>query len=325
MPKQDANLFISRRSRKPVSLRFKQLGVRMYQKRYLYIMSAPAIFLLFIFHYLPMFGIVIAFQDYRAGNGFFGSEWCGLENFRYLFKTQDAWTITRNTVGYNVIFILLNTTVSILIAIVISMINSRRTAKILQSIYIMPYFLSYAIIGIIVMAFIGRNNGFITRMISGDAIRKYDFYYHTGPWPYILTFVNMWKKVGYSAVVYLAAISGISPELYEAAMLDGATKQQQVRYITLPQIKPIVVILLIMAIGNIFRGDFGLFYNVPQDAGALYPVTDVLDTYIYRVMKTTNHPGMVAAAGLYQSVVNLILVLGANAVVRKIEPDNAMF
>ena len=226
LPKQDANLFISRRSRKPVSLRFKQLGVRMYQKRYLYIMSAPAIFLLFIFHYLPMFGIVIAFQDYRAGNGFFGSEWCGLENFRYLFKTQDAWTITRNTVGYNVIFILLNTTVSILIAIVISMINSRRTAKILQSIYIMPYFLSYAIIGIIVMAFIGRNNGFITRMISGDAIRKYDFYYHTGPWPYILTFVNMWKKVGYSAVVYLAAISGISPELYEAAMEDGICAEQ---------------------------------------------------------------------------------------------------
>lgn len=291
----------------------------------LYIMSLPAITFLLIFCYVPMGGLVMAFQDLDMTKGIFTSPWVGLKNFEFLFATSDAWRITRNTVGYNVVFILLGTFLSILLAVLLHEISSKKLAKTLQTIFIMPNFLSMAVVAIIVFAFLSARHGYLNKIVVLFGYEAKNWYLERGVWPYILVIVQMWKTVGYSAVVYLAAISGISDEYYEAAMLDGATKVQQVWHITLPHLKPMITILLILSIGGIFRGDFGLFYTVTQNNGRLYPVTDVLDTYIYRAMTTLNNPGMATAAGLYQSVVCFICVLFANKAVAKIEPDNAMF
>lgn len=267
----------------------------------------------------------MAFQDLDMTKGIFTSPWVGFKNFEFLFTTSDAWRITRNTVGYNVAFIILGTLLSILLAILLYEITSKKLAKALQTIFIMPNFLSMAVVAIIAFAFLSASDGYLNKMLAMIGREPKNWYLERGPWPYILIIVQLWKSVGYSAVVYLAAISGISDEYYEAAMLDGATKAQQAWYITLPYLKPIITILLILSIGGIFRGDFGLFYTVTQNTGRLYPVTDVLDTYIYRAMTTLNNPGMATAAGLYQSVVCFICILLANKVVKKIEPDNAMF
>lgn len=288
-------------------------------------MSLPAVLFLVIFCYAPMGGLVMAFQDLDMTKGIFTSPWVGFKNFEFLFTTSDAWRITRNTVGYNVAFIILGTLLSILLAILLYEITSKKLAKALQTIFIMPNFLSMAVVAIIAFAFLSASDGYLNKMLAMIGREPKNWYLERGPWPYILIIVQLWKSVGYSAVVYLAAISGISDEYYEAAMLDGATKAQQAWYITLPYLKPIITILLILSIGGIFRGDFGLFYTVTQNTGRLYPVTDVLDTYIYRAMTTLNNPGMATAAGLYQSVVCFICILLANKVVKKIEPDNAMF
>lgn len=291
----------------------------------LYIMSLPAFLALLIFSYLPMFGLVMAFQDLDFRKGIFSSPWAGFKNFEYLFTTSDAWRITRNTLGYNIVFIILGTTLAILLAILLNEITNRRLSKTLQTVFIMPNFLSYAVVAIIVFAFLSESSGYVNgiREFIGEDAKNW--YLVREPWPIILTVVHLWKAVGYSAVIYLASLSTISLEYYEAAMLDGATKLQQIMYITLPHLKQMITILLIMNIGSIFRGDFGLFFTVTQDSGRLYPVTDVLDTYIYRAMTSLNNPGMATAAGLYQSVVSFVCVLTANKIVSKIEPDNSLF
>lgn len=291
----------------------------------LYIMSLPAVLSLLIFKYAPMGGLVMAFQDLDLRKGLFSSPWVGFKNFEFLFFTTDAWRITRNTVGYNVIFILLGTTLSILLAVLLNEVLSKRLAKTLQTIFIMPNFLSFPVVSIIVFAFLSGESGYLNKVLETFGYEGQNWYLVREPWPLILVIVNVWKHVGYSAVVYLAAIAGIPTEYFEAATLDGATRRQQIWHIILPHLKPMISILLIMSIGGIFRGDFGLFFTVTQDSGRLYPVTDVLDTYIYRAMTTLNNPGMATAAGLYQSVVSFICVILANKIVSKIEPDNAMF
>jgi putative aldouronate transport system permease protein len=291
----------------------------------LYIMSLPALIFLLIFCYAPMGGLVMAFQKLDISKGIFKSPWVGFKNFEFLFTTSDAWVITRNTIAYNVVFIVLGLFLAILLAILLNELVSKGLTKVLQTVFIMPHFFSMAVVAIIVFAFLSVNEGYLNNIVKMLGYEPKNWYMVREPWPFILVTVNVWKTVGYSSVVYLAALSGISHEYYEAAMLDGATKLQQIRYITLPYLKPMVSILLIMSIGNIFRGDFGLFYTVPQNSGMLYPVTDVLDTYIYRGLTTLHKPGMATAAGLYQSVVCFISVLIANKIVAKIEPDNAMF
>ncbi len=303
----------------------KRLVKEWLQNRYLYLMALPALAALFVFSYMPMFGLIMAFKDFTPRKGILGSPFVGFKNFKFLFATSDLWRITRNTVGYNLIFIVLNLVMAVLLAVLLSQINSRRSAKLFQTIYIMPHFLSMAIVSIILIAFVDVRSGYLNMIRQNLGLTFKDFYADTKPWPYMLVFINMWKGVGYSAVVYLAAITGISQEYYEAAMLDGASKYQQFRFITLPHLRAMMSILLIMAVGGIFRGDFGLFYLVPKDSGRLYAVTDIIDTYIYRAMLTLNNPGMATAAGLYQSVVCFILVLVANKIVATLEPDHAMF
>ena len=292
----------------------------------LYIMALPTVVFLLMFCYAPMFGLIMAFQDFNATKGIFGSKFVGLANFKYLFTTTDAWIITRNTVCYNLVFIVVNTFVAVVMALMLSELTSRPLAKTLQTIYMLPYFLSWTVVAIVVSAFLDREYGVVNKIIQATGGKgKTDWYKQKEIWPPLLVFIHAWKGVGYNTVLYLAVISGISQDYYEAAVLDGATKFQQARYITLPHLRFVISISLIMAMGGIFRGDFGLFYSVTKDSGRLYPVTDVIDTYIYRGLRTLGNVGMSTAAGFYQSLVGFLVLLGANWVVNKIDPDSAMF
>ncbi len=299
-----------------------------FQKHWrLHVLALPAMLCLIFFNYAPMFGVVLAFQNYTIKGGFFGSEWVGLKNFEFLFATTDAWRITRNTILYNVAFILLNTGLAVIFAMLFNELYVRKVAKTLQTLVIMPYFLSWAVIGIIVYAFMAANNGMVNQILGeiNDKVVRTNWYMKKEIWPFLLTFVYLWKNVAYSGIVYVASISGISQDYYEAAVLDGASKIQQARYITLPHLKQVIVIMLILNVGGIMRGDFGLFYNVTQNNGRLYEYTDVVDTYVYRALINLNNTGMSAAAGLYQNVIGFILIILANLAVKKVDEDAGLF
>ena len=293
----------------------------------LYIMAAPTVVWLIVFCYAPILGLVMAFQDLNITKGILGSNYVGLKNFQFLFSTTDAWVITRNTVCYNFVFIIVNMIFSVVMAPLLSELRSRLMAKSLQTVYMLPYFLSWAVVAIVVSAFLDRDYGLINRLMInlGKQTSKVDYYTDRGLWPPLLVGINAWKGVGYQTVLYLAVISGISTDYYEAAVLDGANKLQQARYITIPHLRLVISISIIMAMGNVFRGDFGLFYVVTKNTGRLYPVIDVIDTYIYRALTRLSNVGMATASGMYQSVVGFILVLIVNAIVNRIDPDSAMF
>ena len=292
----------------------------------LYIMALPTIIFLLMFCYAPMFGLVMAFQDFKVDLGFFGSKFVGFQNFKFLFSSTDAWVITRNTVCYNLVFIVVNTSLAILMALMLSELHSRGLAKTLQTVYMLPYFLAWTVVAIVLSGFLDRGYGLVNKLIQAVGGKgKTDWYKERELWPWLFVALNAWKGVGYSTVLYLAVISGISNDYYEAAVLDGATKVQQARYITLPHLRTVMCITLIMSLGGIFRGDFGLFYSVTKDNGRLYPVSDVIDTYIYRSLTTMSNAGMTAAAGFYQSVVGFLTLMLANWVVTKIDADSAMF
>lgn len=292
----------------------------------LYIMALPGVALLILFSYLPMGGLVLAFKKYNVQKGIFGSPFNGLDNFKFLFATSDAFIITRNTVLYNIVFIFLNMVIAVILSLMLSSLRSGRLAKAFQTIYMMPYFLSWAVVAIIAAAFLERSNGYVNHILQMFGQEGLvDWYQKISIWPPLLVFINAWKGVGYQAVMYLAVISGISSDYYEAAMLDGASRLQQAVYITIPHLRFIIAVSLIMAMGGIFRGDFGLFYTVTKDSGTLYPVTNVIDTYIYRGLKNQVNLGMTTAAGLFQSVVGFVFVLLANRIVSKVDPDSAMF
>lgn len=292
----------------------------------LYIMALPGVALLILFSYLPMGGLVLAFKKYNVQKGIFGSPFNGLDNFKFLFATSDAFIITRNTVLYNIVFIFLNMVIAVILSLMLSSLRSGRLAKAFQTIYMMPYFLSWAVVAIIAAAFLERSNGYVNHILQMFGQEGLvDWYQKISIWPPLLVFINAWKGVGYQAVMYLAVISGISSDYYEAAMLDGASRFQQAVYITIPHLRFIIAVSLIMAMGGIFRGDFGLFYTVTKDSGALLRVTNVIDTYIYRGLRNQVNLGMMTAAGLFQSVVGLVFVLISNRVVSKVDPDSAMF
>lgn len=294
--------------------------------RALYVMALPTVIFLIIFAYMPMIGLVMAFQDYNVNLGMFGSKFVGFANFKYLFTTTDAWIITRNTVCYNLVFMVVNNCLAMAMAMLLSELTARRYAKVLQTIYMLPYFLSWTVVAIVVTAFLDRDKGLVNQIIKAmGGAGKTNWYQQKALWPFLLVGLNAWKGVGYGTVLYLAVISGISHDFYEAAVLDGATKLQQAWYITLPQLRMVLCISIILAMGSIFRADFGLFYSVTLDSGRIYAVTDVIDTYIYRGLTKLANVGMSTAAGFYQSLVGLVMVIIANKVVTKIDPDSAMF
>ncbi|WP_193556474.1 ABC transporter permease subunit [Paenibacillus lutimineralis] len=294
------------------------------------LMVLPGALWFLFFSYLPMLGTVIAFKEYRFDrDGFWASivnsKWVGWQNFKFLFSTNDAYIITRNTLLYNIVFIFLGLILSVLLAVILSEITNKRLSKVYQTGMFLPYFLSWVIVGYFTFSFLSSDRGLLNGVFNSLGIPPIQWYSESKYWPLILVLVYLWKAVGYNSVVYLASIMGIDKSLYEAAMIDGASKMQQIRAITLPMLKPIITIMTLLAIGKIFYADFGLFYQVPRDSGTLYGVTNVIDTYVYRGLKTTGEIGMSAAAGLYQSVVGFTLVMTSNYIVRKFDKDNALF
>lgn len=288
-----------------------------------YLMMLPGLVYLFINNYMPLPGLIVAFKNYNAKKGIYGSEWAGLKNFEYLFK-NDAWTITRNTVLYNVAFIIVNTVLAIFVAIILSELVGRRK-KIYQSVILLPNLISSVIIGYLVFAFFSVENGFVNNTILPlFGIEPISWYGEPKYWPFILVFVNAWRMIGYNCIIYLSTIMGIDKSIYESARLDGATKWQQIKQVTIPLLKPTIVMLTLMAVGRIFYSDFGLFYQVPMNQGALYATTNTIDTYVYRGLLQLGNISMSAASGLYQSVVGFILVLSANLLVRKLDPESAL-
>ncbi len=292
----------------------------------LLLIALPGILYLLVNNYLPMFGVFLAFKDFNYFKGIFGSDWNGLDNFRFLFKTRDALLMTRNTLLYNTAFIVIGTLAAIFIAVLLYELGQRRRVRFFQSALMLPNLFSWVVIGFVVYAFLNADTGFMNNTIFPLLhLEPFSWYSTTEPWPVILVLVYLWKYMGVSSVVYIASIAGIDQNIYEAAQIDGASKVQQIRKITLPLLKPTVIIMVLMAVGRIFYSDFGLFYQVPQNSGRLFSVTQTIDTYVYRGLMELNDVGMSAAAALYQSVIGLLLVLGANALVRKLDRENALF
>lgn len=291
----------------------------------LFLMMLPPFVLVFINYYLPMFGVIIAFKNFNYVDGFFRSPWAGLQNFRFLFMSDAAWRITRNTILYNLAFIVLGLIFALLFALALNELTNRFAAKFYQSVIFLPYFLSWVVVAYLVLAFLDPNGFYNVTLTKVFNLPTIDWYASPQYWPFILVLVNLWKNVGYGIVIYTAGIAGIDPEYYEAAVLDGASKLQQIRYITIPFLVPFMIVTTIINLGNIFRADFGLFYQVPMQQGLLAPTTEVLDTYIYKALIMTGDLGMSSAAGLYQSIVGFFTVLFANWVVGKISNENRIF
>ncbi|WP_271752318.1 ABC transporter permease [Cohnella sp. JJ-181] len=296
----------------------------MKRNRELMLLSAPGILYQLIFAYLPMVGLIIAFKNYRYDLGMFGSKWVGLDNFKYLFSTDAAWRITRNTVLYNLGYMLITTIAALLLAVLLNEIKAKWT-RFYQTALFLPHFLSWVLVGYIAYAFLNHADGFINRTLEALGMAPVSWYQDSDPWPFILILVHLWKAVGFTTLIYFAGIMGISGDYYEAARIDGATKRQMAMKITVPLLSPLIVIMLILSIGNMFRGDFGLHYFIPNNSGFLFSSTDVIDTYVYRALREVGNVSMSAATGLYQSVVGFVLVLLANGIVRRINPDHSMW
>jgi len=296
----------------------------------LFVMLAPGTIILIINNYIPMFGVIIAFKRYRFHGNFFRSlilsDWVGFKNFEFFMKTPYAWRITRNTLLYNFAFIILGLIIPVFCAIALTELRNKRISKIYQSVVFLPYFLSWIVVSYLAYSFLSIENGFFNKSILAPlGLAPVEWYSEPKYWPFILVFFQLWKYTGYNIVVYLAAITGIDPEYYEAAQIDGATKWQQIRHITIPMLQTLMIILTLLAVGRIFNADFGLFYNVPRNSGSLTPATQVIDTYVYAALRNTNDIGMASAAGTYQAIVGCITVFTANLIVRKINKDSALF
>lgn len=303
----------------------KKLKKRLIRYIPLYIMALPGLLYLFINNYMPLPGLVLAFKKYNAKKGIFGSKNVGFKNFKYLFATKDAFVITRNTILYNVVFIIVNTVLAVFVAILLAEMTSK-LKKTYQIIILLPFMISMVIVSYLVFGFLSNDNGFLNNTIL-KALGKepVQWYMQKQYWPFILVFVNAWKVIGYNCIIYLSTILGIDRSIYESASIDGAGKWTQIAKITIPLLKPTIIMMTLLAVGRIFYSDFGLFYQVPQNQGALFSVTNTIDTYVYRGLLELGDMSMASAAGLYQSVVGFICILAANLIVRKLDPESALF
>lgn len=296
---------------------------QIWKYRSLYLMMLPGIIYLLINNYLPIGGLVLAFKKYDYKAGIWGSEWVGFKNFKFLFSTNDAWLMIRNTLGYNFIFIILGTVFAVMVAIILNEIKAEVPKKVYQVFILIPYLISMVVVSYIAFAFLSTDSGFINNSILEG--NKVNWYMQEKYWPYILVIVNLWKSFGYNSIIYYATVIGIDSSLYEAAVVDGATRWQRIWHITLPGLRPTIITMTLLAIGRVFYSDFGLFYQVPMNSGLLYDVTTTIDVYVYKGLILLNDIGRSAAAGFFQSVCGFFLVLTANLVVSKIDKDNALF
>lgn len=295
---------------------------------FLYGMAVSGILQIFIFSYIPMLGLIIAFQNFNVKDGIFGSRFCGLDNFKFFFNGSIWPGLSKaavNTLWLNVIFIIASTFVSVVLAVVFSEITAKKYKKITQTLSLLPYFISWTIVSLFLNnAVISTDNGILTNLLESMGI-QINFYQEAWVWPIIMVVLKIWQASGYGAIVYLATITGIDPGIMEAAEIDGATKWQKIRYMTLPILRPTVILMTLFNIGRIFYGDFGMFYALIGDNSMLYSTVDVIDTYTYRAMRTLNEYGLSTAIGMVQSVLGFIMVVTANKLARKYEPDSAIF
>ncbi len=290
----------------------------------LFLFTVPVLITLILFQYLPLFGTVMAFKDYNYRDGIWGSPWNGFDNFKYFFTSQDALRITRNTLGFNSLFIVTGIVSSVFIALLLNELTNRKAIKYYQTVMTFPRFMSWVIVSYIAYVFLSPTQGVLNTILGNFGIDPVQWYAEIEVWPFILLFFDTWKGVGMSSIIYYSALMGVDQEQYEAATIDGANKIQQIRFISIPSIMPTIIILFILALGGIFGGDFGLFYQIPRNVGVLYPVTDIMPTYIMRGLNNGNF-AVTGAVGLFQSLVGSATLITANLIVRKISPENSLF
>lgn len=290
----------------------------------LLLICVPAIIYLLMFNYLPIFGIVIAFKDYNYADGIPGSPWVGLDNFKFLFQSNDAYKVIFNTVGYHFWFYIVSTIASVVLALLLFEVSKKRYLKYLQTTIAIPAMISWVIVAYIVYSILNYDSGIANTLLSSLGLSKVNWYSTTSPWFAILTIVRIWQGVGMGCVVYYAALMGVDESLFEAAKLDGAGRLKQIWHISLPSIIPVICIMSILSMADVMNGNLGVFYQVPRDSQALYPVTDIINTYILRGLKSGSM-GVTAAVGLFQNVVGCIMLILTNAVIKKVSPENSMF
>lgn len=298
----------------------------------LFVFILPGALIMLFLAYLPIPGTLIAFKQFKISGtniftNFFNSQWVGFKNFQFLFSTPDVFTYTRNTVGYNLLWMALGLVLAVTIAICLTELWNRRLSKFFQATMLLPFFLSWVVVSYFVYSLLNMQYGVLNNVLMGLRLiqQPIQWYYEPKYWPYILTITNLWKNAGYSSIIYISAIAGLDQELYEAAAMDGASKWQQVKSITLPLLRPMMVILTVLSLGGIFKGNFDLFFNLPMGSSITYPTTMVIDTYVYNALAQNFQLGITTATGLYQSVVGCVMVVGANLLVRKISPEEALF
>ena len=309
----------------PDSIRPKSFRKELYKNRILLLMLLPAIIYVIIFCYIPMGGIVIAFKNYNYTDGIFKSPWNGLQNFKFLLISNKLWPLTRNTLLYNLAFMSVGTCIQLALAVMFSELKTKWYKKVAQSSMLLPFFISWVVVASIMLNIFGYEHGVLNNVLTALHMQRVDIYANPNTFPIVLIFVNQWKNAGYGSIIYLAAITGIDQEIYEAASIDGANIWQRIFKITLPCVKPTVVIMLLLMLGQVFRGDFGMFYQIVKNNQVLLGSSDIIDTFVYRSLISSPDIGMSAAAGLYQSVMCFITIMIADFAVKKFEPDYALF
>jgi putative aldouronate transport system permease protein len=295
-----------------------------WQNRHLYLLGLPGLLLLLLFGYVPLFGHLLAFQDYRVDKGIFGSDFIGFKNFEFFFASGDWLRITANTLYLNLLFLMFGLGSALALAIFLSEIGKRWLKKFAQTFIFLPYFVSWLVVSMMVFQML-KSNGLVNQMLTALGLDPKMWYQDPAVWPILLTLVYVWKFAGYFSIIFLAAITGISPEYYESAQIDGASKLQQITRITLPLIRPVIIVLALLALGRVFFGDFGMIYGIVGDQGLLFETTDVIDTYTFRALRQLGNFSMSAAVVFYQSVLGVGMILASNALVRRIDRDSAMF
>lgn len=291
----------------------------------LFLMALPAVLFVFVTQYLPMTGLILAFKNYRFNLGVFKSPWNGIENFRFLFVSGTGWLITKNTILYNLLNLITSQGLAVIIAIVISEMPGRIYRRTVQSVVFMPYFISWVLVGTFVHSIFNYETGLLNNILTSMGIERINAYGIPGMWPWIICIFNAWKWSGYNSIIYIASITGVDTECYEAADIDGANIFQRICYITLPAIRPTIITMLLLQISRILRGDFEMFYQIIGNNGQLFNATDVIDTYVFRSLLTSANMGMTAAATLYQSILCFIIIMVVNSTVKRIDPDYALF
>lgn len=297
----------------------------LYKWKTILLIGLPGVIWFALFSYAPMGGIIVAFKDYNLMEGIWGSPWNGFKNFEFIFKSNDLLVMLRNTIGYNIVWIPLNMIIAVFFAIMFDALGKNKFNRINQTLSILPHFLSMVVVSYFVDGFLNSDKGILNHILTFLGFEPKIWYKEVSVWPFILTIVQSWKSAGWSSIIYYATIKGIPTDYYEAARIDGASWFQQVRYITLPLLAPIMTIMGILSVGSILGSDFGLFYIIPRNSGELYPVTQTFATYVYNGLMSGGNIGMTAAAGLFQSVVGVTLLITVNMIVRKISPENSLF